>query len=98
MPSPGTSGARRSPTIPRTRTWRRACRTSSRKDTEGGRAATDWLKYHSLANHPSTVTRLVVRAGLVEGFYALCSAEVRLTQRHRKKLEEDDENTHRLHP
>src|SRR4051812_9645797 len=68
------------------------------KDTEGGRAATDWLKYHSLANHPSTVTRLVVRAGLVEGFYALCSAEVRLTQRHRKELEEDDENTHRLHP
>jgi hypothetical protein len=67
-------------------------------DTEGGRAATDWLKYHSLANHPWTVTRLVVRAGLVEGFYALCSAEVRLTQRHRKELEEDDENTHRLHP
>jgi hypothetical protein len=68
------------------------------KDTEGGRAATDWLKYHSLANHPSTVTRLVVRAGRVQGFYALCSAEVKLTQRHRKELQEDEEHTHRLHP
>ena len=68
------------------------------KDTDSGRAATDWLKYQALANHPSAVTRLVVRDGRVEGFYALCSAEVKLTQRSRKELREDEENTHRLHP
>ena len=68
------------------------------KDTDSGRAATDWLKHQALANHPSTVTRLVVRDGRVEGFYALCSAEVTLTQRHRKELRKADEHTHRLHP
>jgi hypothetical protein len=67
------------------------------KDTEAGLAATDWLKHHALPNHPSTVTRLVVSDGRVAGFYALCSAEVTLTQRHRKELQEE-ENTHRLHP
>jgi choline dehydrogenase-like flavoprotein len=66
-------------------------------DTEPGRAATDWLKHESLANHPSTVTWLLVQDGRVEGYHAMCSAEITLTERHRRQLVEAD-RTHRLHP
>jgi hypothetical protein len=55
-------------------------------DLPAGRAAEHWLKHHSLQNHPSTVTRLVILEGRVEGFYALCSAQVELRTSDRKKL------------
>lgn len=66
-------------------------------DSDSGRAATMWLREESLANHPSTVTWLMVQEARVEGFYALCSAEVRLTERHRKRLSAGD-RAHKLHP
>jgi hypothetical protein len=50
-------------------------------DTPAGQAAARWLKEKALINHPSTVTRLLLRDERVEGFYAICSAQVRLSQR-----------------
>lgn len=43
-----------------------------------------------------TVTRLLLRDERVEGFYAICSAQVRLSQRDRKEL--TSVHHHTLHP
>jgi hypothetical protein len=43
-----------------------------------------------------TVTRLLLRDERVEGFYAICSAQVRLSQRDRKELTSGHHHT--LHP
>jgi hypothetical protein len=66
-------------------------------DTESGRAATEWLKQESLANHPYTLTWLLVEEGRVEAYYAICSAEITLTERQRRQLPVHD-RAHRLHP
>jgi len=58
-------------------------------DCPAGRAAADWLREDSLDNHGSTVTYLLLRDGRVEGFYALSSAQVRLSMRHRRQLVND---------
>jgi hypothetical protein len=55
-------------------------------ENPAGRAATAWLKDEALANHPSTVTYVLMRDGRVEGFIAMASASVTLKQSHRKKL------------
>ena len=55
-------------------------------DTPAGQAATAWLKEDALPNHPSTITYLLVLGGRVEGYFALASSSVELTQRHRRQL------------
>jgi hypothetical protein len=55
-------------------------------ETQAGRAATAWLKDDSLPNHPSTITYLLVLDGRVEGYFALASSSLELTQRHRRQL------------
>lgn len=56
------------------------------RDCDAGKAATSWLKESALDNHPSTVTQLLVLDGRIEAFFALCSGQVRLSQRQRKRL------------
>jgi hypothetical protein len=55
-------------------------------DVPAGEAATAWLKEDSLNNHPSTVTRLLVRDGRIEAFLAMCSSHAKFSQRQRKRL------------
>lgn len=55
-------------------------------DVPAGRAAAEWLRERALANHGSTVTYLMVVGGRVEAFYAICSASVQMTMRHRKEV------------
>jgi len=59
------------------------------RDCPAGRAAAEWLRENALDNHGSTVTYLMLRARRVEGFYALSSAQVRLSMRHRRELAGD---------
>lgn len=66
-------------------------------DTAPGRDATRWLREEALDNHPSTITRLMVLDDRVEGFYAISSAHIRLSQRHRKRALRNH-RAHRLHP
>lgn len=61
-------------------------------DTPAGQAATVWLKEHALPNHPSTITYLLVLGGRIEGYFALASSSVELTQRHRKQLKRGQRN------
>jgi hypothetical protein len=63
-----------------------AVRAFNSLDIPAGRAASNWLKESSLDNHPSTVTQLLLKDGRVEAFFALCSGQAKLSQRHRKKL------------
>jgi hypothetical protein len=51
-----------------------------------GWAAARWLKEDSLASHGLTVTYLAVVDMRVEGFYALCAAEVEISSRQRAGL------------
>jgi hypothetical protein len=55
-------------------------------DTPAGHAATRWLREEALPNHPSTVTYVLVSERRVEGYFALASSSVTLTQRHRRQL------------
>ncbi len=55
-------------------------------DLRAGRAAAAWLKNEALANHPATLTYVLVRDGLVEGFFAICSSAVTLKESHRREL------------
>lgn len=55
-------------------------------DKQAGHAATRWLKEDALLNHPSTVTYVLVSDHRVEGYFALASSSVTLSQRHRRKL------------
>jgi hypothetical protein len=55
-------------------------------DKPAGDAATRWLKEDARHNHPSTVTYVLVSDHRVEGYFALASSSVTLTQRHRRQL------------
>jgi hypothetical protein len=55
-------------------------------DTPAGAAATAWLKEDALPNHPSTITYLLVLGDRVDGYFALASSSLELTQRHRRQL------------
>ena len=66
-------------------------------DTDAGRDAEHWLKEQALNDHPSTVTWLYLLDGRLEGYYALSSTSVELTQRQRKKLT-SWRRAHPLHP
>lgn len=64
---------------------------------DAGHEAASWLKQTALQNHGSTVTYLMVADGRVEAFYAICSAQVRLTKRERRDLRDREEEL-LLHP
>jgi hypothetical protein len=66
--------------------WRRAVQEFRSDEWEAGREATRWLHEDALLNHGSTVTRLMMIDGRVEGFYALASAQVTLYSRETKSL------------
>ena len=55
-------------------------------ETPAGDAATVWLKQHALANHPSSITYLLLLDGRLEGYFAMVSSSLELTQRRRKTL------------
>lgn len=68
-------------------------------DTAAGHAAADWLKRASLADYPSTATWVAYHQQRIEGYFAICSAEVTLYDRQRKKhLGQGRHHEHRLHP
>ena len=62
-----------------------------------GQRAAEWLRRHALINHPSTVTQLYIVDRQLEAFVALCSATVKLSQRHRKEAM-GGERVHELIP
>jgi len=66
-------------------------------DVPAGQRAAWWLRTEALLNHPSTVTQLLVVQGQVEAFFALCSATVKLSERHRKPVV-GAERVHRVPP
>jgi hypothetical protein len=55
-------------------------------DNGAGEAAADWLRTKALPMHGSTITYVRLLDGEVEGFYALCSASVRLSMGDRRRL------------
>jgi hypothetical protein len=66
-------------------------------DTPPGREATRWLKEEALANHPATISYVLMRGGRIEGYFALASSSVELKQSHRKALS-SGQHGHRLSP
>lgn len=52
-------------------------------------AAASWLKTRALDAHQTSRTRLLIAEHRVAGFYSLASAQVALSQRHRKRLDLD---------
>lgn len=56
-------------------------------DNDAGSDAATWLRHEALDNHGSTVTWLLIENRQIQGFYAMASASVRLSQRHRKKIQ-----------
>jgi hypothetical protein len=66
-------------------------------DNRPGREATRWLQEEALANHPSTVSYVLMRDGRIEGYFALASGSVELKQSHRKALSAG-QRSHRLSP
>lgn len=69
-------------------------------DNDAGRAAAAWLKNSALGDYPSTATWLAYHNQRIEGFFAICSSEVTLYERQRKKHlgREGRSREHRLHP
>lgn len=55
-------------------------------DTAAGEEATAWLRSHALANHPSTITYLYAVEDRIEGYFAIASSSVTLSQSHRSRL------------
>lgn len=55
-------------------------------DTPAGQEATRWLREDALSDHPSTVTYVLLSDERVEGFFALASGSVTLSQEHRREL------------
>jgi hypothetical protein len=55
-------------------------------DNPPGREATRWLKEEALANHPATVSWVLMGDGRIEGYFAVASTSVELKQSHRKAL------------
>ncbi len=48
--------------------------------------ATRWLREDALLDHPSTITYVLLLDGRIEGYFAMASGSVTLTQRHRRSL------------
>lgn len=69
-------------------------------DNNAGHAAAAWLKHSSLNDYPSTATWLAYYKQRIEGFFAICSAEITLYERQRKKhlSRRGRSREHRLHP
>lgn len=69
-------------------------------DNDAGHAASNWLKHSSLDDYPSTATWLAYHNQRLEGFFAICSAEITLSERQRKERlgREGRSHEHRLHP
>jgi hypothetical protein len=55
-------------------------------DTDAGREATRWLQEDALRDHPSTITYVLLSGSRIDGYFAIASGSVTLTQRHRKGL------------
>ncbi|HSZ14153.1 MAG TPA: hypothetical protein VK790_08965 [Solirubrobacteraceae bacterium] len=55
-------------------------------DTDAGREAARWLREDALLDHPSTITYVLLHDGQIDGYFAIASGSVTLTQRHRKGL------------
>jgi hypothetical protein len=55
-------------------------------DNPAGRESAAWLKNEALQHFPSVITHIALKDGLVQGFYAIKGAEVRLSQRERRRL------------
>jgi len=66
-------------------------------DTAAGHEATDWLRSHSLLNHPSTITYLYAIEDRIDGYFAITSSSVTLSQSQRKALGPGQSN-YRIHP
>ncbi len=66
-------------------------------DNPSGREATRWLKQEALANHPATVSYVLMGDGRIEGYFAVASTSVELKQSHRKALS-SGQRSHRLSP
>lgn len=69
-------------------------------DNDAGHAAAEWLKNSSLDDYPSTATWLAYYNQRIEGFFAICSAEITLSerQRHERLGREGRSDEHQLHP
>jgi len=53
-------------------------------DNEDGEECARWLKEQSLVDYPLTVTWVLCNAGVVEGFFAICSGVMELELPHSK--------------
>ncbi len=58
----------------------------SEKARQAGEAAATWLRERALLDYRSTVTRLLILDGVLEGFYSLTSSQVELRTSHRKDM------------
>lgn len=69
-------------------------------DNDAGHAAAEWLKNSSLDDYPSTATWLAYYDQRIEGFFAICSAEITLSERQRNERlsRKGRSDEHRLHP
>jgi hypothetical protein len=66
-------------------------------DTNAGQEATRWLREQALPNHPSTVTYVLLSRTRLEGYFAIASGSVTLTQRDRRELTPGQQD-YLLHP
>ncbi len=66
--------------------------------TPAGETESYWLRRESLWSYPSTITRVLVRDGLVQGYYSLTGSTVRLTNRHLRALPLPMANPNPLQP
>jgi hypothetical protein len=55
-------------------------------DTAAGQEAARWLREDALLDNPSTITYVLLVEGRVDGYFAIASGSVTLTQRHRRGL------------
>jgi hypothetical protein len=55
-------------------------------DTDAGREAARWLREDALRDHPSTITYVLLSGKQIDGYFAIASGSVTLTQRHRRGL------------
>lgn len=69
-------------------------------NNDAGRAAAHWLKHSALDDYPSTATWLAYRDQRIEGYFAICSTELTLYERQRKRhlRRRGRRREHVLHP
>ncbi|HWT95838.1 MAG TPA: hypothetical protein VN238_22750 [Solirubrobacteraceae bacterium] len=53
---------------------------------DAGHASARWLRDHALDAPPTSATRLLVRDGVLLGFYALANGQAELSSSHQKRL------------